>query len=132
TQTNEFSWSPDSGRIVYSSKKSGAQNLWLVSVDGANETQLTNNNDANVLFFSPVWSADGKSIAYTSKSNRAVDGKFSYGVWVFDVETKTARTIFQTENFLRLLGWAEDGKGLIIAAVNGKTPGPSLTDVVLA
>ena len=30
------------------------------------------------------------------------------------------------------MGWAEYGKGLIIAAVNGKTPGPSLTDVVLA
>ncbi len=56
-------------------------------------------------------------------TDEAVDGKFINQVWVLDVETKTARAIFQADNFLRLLGWSEDGKGLIVATVNGKVGG---------
>ena len=129
TQTSDFGWSPDSSRIVYGSKKTGAQNLWLVSADGANETQLTNNNDASIFFYSPLWSSDGKSIAYTSKPSKAVDGKFINRVWVVDVETKTARTVFQAENFLRLLGWSEDGRGLIVATVNSSPRGVPMAEI---
>ena len=129
TQTSDFGWSPDSSRIVYGSKKTGAQNLWLISADGANETQLTNNSDTDLLFYSPLWSSDGKSIAYTSKPNKAVDGKLINRVWVVDAEAKTPRTVFQSENFLRLLGWSEDGKGLIVATVYGKVGGAPLPEI---
>jgi len=129
TQASDFSWSPDSGRIVYVSRKTGAQNLWLVSADGANETQLTTNNDADISFSSPLWSSDGKSIAYTSRPRNAVDGKFINRVWVVDVETKTARTVFQAENFLRLLGWSEDGRGLIVATVNSVSRGVPMAEI---
>ena len=128
TQTSDFAWSPDSSRIVYGSKKTGAENLWLISADGANETQLTN-NDADLIFYSPLWSSDGKSIAYTSKTDKAVDGKFINRVWVVDVEAKTARTVFQADNFLRLLGWSEDEKGLIAAIVTDKVGGAPLPEI---
>ncbi len=129
TQVTEFGWSPDGGGIVYVSEKTGAKNLWLVSAEGANETQLTNNDDANILYSSPLWSADGKSIAYRSKPNKAVAGKLIYSVWAVDVETKTARTFFQAENFLRLLGWSEDGQGLIVATVKGSPRGVPMAEI---
>ena len=132
TQASDFGWSPDGGRIVYLSKQSGAQNLWLVSADGASATQLTGNDDANLNFYSPLWSADGKSIAYTSKPGKAADGKFINRVWVVDVETRAARAAFQAENFLRLLGWSEDGKGLLIASVKGKYGGAPLPEISVA
>jgi serine/threonine protein kinase/Tol biopolymer transport system component len=130
TQTSDFAWSPDSSRIVYGSQKTGTQNLWLISADGTNETQLTN-NDADILLYSPLWSSDGKSIAYTSKTNKAVDGKLINRAWVIDVETKTTRTVFQADNFLRLLGWSEDGKGLIVASVYGKVGGAPLPEIAI-
>ncbi|HVF92025.1 MAG TPA: protein kinase, partial [Blastocatellia bacterium] len=128
-QANEFSWSPEGGRIVYRSQKTGAQNLWLVSADGANDTQLTDNGDANTFLFGPVWSPGGKSIAYTSMPNKAIDGKFIFGVRVVDVETKTAHAVFQAENYLRLLGWSEDGKELIVATVKGSPRGAPMAEI---
>jgi Tol biopolymer transport system component len=131
TQTSEFSWSPDASRIVYRSQKTGAQNLWLVAADGAGDTQLTNNSDANIEFHSPLWSPDGKFIVYTAKPNKAVDGKFIYRAQVLDLATKETKEVFQAEQFLRLLGWSEDGKGLIVAVRKSNNTGSSLTEVNL-
>jgi serine/threonine protein kinase len=128
TQTSDFGWSPDGSRIVYISKKTGAQNLWLVSADGANETQITTNSNTDILLCSPLWSPDGKSIAYT-KADKTVDGKFINQVLAVDVETKTARAIFQAENFFRLLGWSEDGRGLILAIINSSPKGVPMAEI---
>ena len=128
-QASYFSWSPDSGRLAYIALKGGANNLVFVSTDGAGGTQLTNNNDAKTLLDSPLWSSDGESIAYTSKTNKAVDGKVVYGIWVINLETKTARLAFQAEYFLRLLGWSEDGRGLMVAAVNGSPRGVPMAEI---
>ncbi|HJQ26079.1 MAG TPA: protein kinase [Blastocatellia bacterium] len=128
TQTRDFGWSPDGNSIVYGSKKSGAPNLWLVSADGVNETRLTDNEEAGTLLYSPLWSADGKRIAYWSSSNKAGAGKPLNRLWVTDVETKVARAVFQAETFLRLLGWAEDGKGLIVAT-SDKAGGAPLPEI---
>jgi serine/threonine protein kinase/Tol biopolymer transport system component len=132
TQTSDFGWSPDGRRIVYRSKKSGAPNLWLVSADGANDTQVTDNRDSNLRYYSPLWSSDGKHLAYTSRPDNAVDGKMTNGVWVVDVETRTAQMVFQTENFLRLLGWSEDGKGLVVASLKGKPSAAPLPEISIA
>ncbi|MFL6276577.1 MAG: protein kinase domain-containing protein [Blastocatellia bacterium] len=129
TQASDFGWSPDGRRIVYRSKKSGAPNLWLVSADGANDTQVTNNSQADLRYYSPLWSSDGKHLAYTSRPDNAVDGKMINCVWVVDVETKTAQIVFQTDNFLRLLGWSGDGTGLIIATLKGKASAAPLPEI---
>jgi len=130
-QTSDFSWSPDSARIAYITHRGGMRNVWLVSADGSSDTQLTNNSDANLVLQSPLWSSDGKWIAYTAKLNQLVDGKLTYGLWVVNVETRESKLVLQSETFLRLLGWSENEKGLIIATVKLKTP-PSLTDVSVA
>jgi serine/threonine protein kinase len=129
-QASYISWSPDSNRIAYVANRSGASNVWLVSADGSNDAQLTNNSDAGVLLLCPLWSSDGKRIAYTSKLNKIVEGKPNYGVWVLEVETKVARVVLQSESFLRLLGWSEDEQGLVLAAVKGRV-GVALTEVSL-
>ncbi|HET8674470.1 MAG TPA: protein kinase, partial [Blastocatellia bacterium] len=128
-QARYFSWFPDSVRLAYIAQKGGANNVWFVSTDGTGDTQLTGNDDAKMLLDSPLCSSDGKSIAYMSKTNKAADGKLIYGIWVIDLETKTARTVFQAENFLRLLGWSEDGTGLIVAKVNTNPRGVPMAEI---
>jgi Tol biopolymer transport system component len=136
TQTSVFSWSPDSRRIAYVAQRSGVRNVWLVAADGSSDTQLTNNSDANLVLQSPLWSSDGKWIAYNSKTNQPVAGKLIYGVWVANVETKESRLVYQAETFLRLLGWAESEKALILVSVKGKTSEAfsdvDLTEVTIA
>jgi serine/threonine protein kinase/Tol biopolymer transport system component len=119
-QASHFSWSPDSKLIAYPAKRGGSQNIWLVAADGSSDTPLTNNSDPNLLLQSPLWSVDGKYVAYTAKSNQVVNGKVNYVVGVADANTKETKVILQAKSELRLLGWSRDSKGLILATVNGK------------
>ena len=125
-QTSYFSWSFDGSTIVYCARRSGQQNVWLVSADGSKDTQLTNNQDSGVSIYCPMWSADGKYIAYTTTQTKLV-----YEISVIDKETKDARVVFKSQTFLRLLGWSADKEHLILATVKGKTGTAYPTEVHL-
>ena len=49
---------PDGSEIVFVSDRSGGHNLWVMSVDGTDTTQITKGNDN--LYTSPEWSPDGE------------------------------------------------------------------------
>lgn len=119
-QTSDFSWSPDSSKIAYPSRRSGHSNIWIVNPDGSNNTQLTDNSDAKLYFYCPLWSADGKSIVFTSKTGvRAAEGKPAFGVWTIDAETKKSRQLTRQNSFLRSIGWSEKGDEVILASAAG-------------
>jgi len=54
-------WSPDGKRIVFTSRRSGNYELWLINRDGSGLQQLTQASGAH---YSP-WSPDGRMIAYS-------------------------------------------------------------------
>lgn len=60
------SWSPDGNRIAYNSFESdpdgGRQKIYVIGVDGSNETCLTNDSDG----YAPSWSPDGNKILFLS------------------------------------------------------------------
>ncbi|MGI9056796.1 MAG: TolB family protein, partial [Pyrinomonadaceae bacterium] len=114
-QTNDFSWSPDSNKIAYISNRSGQRNIWLVNADGSNDVQLTSNSDKNLSLSCPLWSSDGKRIAFTSKISK---GKAVFGVWTIDTDTKNSEMMIQADSFLGLIGWMQNGEGLILSSVN--------------
>jgi Tol biopolymer transport system component len=131
-QESDFSWSPDSGKIAYCSSRNGESNIWIVSADGSSDAQITDNTDPNLLVYCPVWSYDGGRIAYESTPNNASpDGTIVYTVWAADIQTKHSKVVFQSNSFLRLVGWSQGDKELILATSKGKTGRSSPTDVSL-
>ena|SRR5947209_6805019 len=57
-----LSWTPD-GKIVYSSKASGNQDIWIMEADGSNQTQLTFDAGLN---YHPSVTQDGRYVLFVS------------------------------------------------------------------
>ena len=55
-------FSPDGSEIVFVSDRSGGQNLWILSTDRSDTTQITRGNDN--LYTSPDWSPDGQYLVH--------------------------------------------------------------------
>ncbi|MDX2041672.1 MAG: protein kinase [Acidobacteriota bacterium] len=131
-QTNSFSWSLDSGKLVYPSVKNGQPNLWAVAADGSGNAQITDNNDPNQAVYCPLWSSDGKFIAYSSRLNNVPAGeKAIYSVWVTEAGTKTSKAVFQSDSFARLIGWPAETKDLILATFKGRASSARSAEVGL-
>jgi len=58
------------GRIVFHSRASGAEDLWIMNPDGSSPKQLTSQSGAN---FGPSVSSDGKYVIYTSERDGNVN-----------------------------------------------------------
>ena len=115
-QTSDFVWSPDGSKIAYISDRSGQRNIWLVDADGVSDIPLTDNSDSKISLYSPIWSSDGKRIAFTTKTNNS-EGKPTYGIRVIDTDSKKTDLIVNENSFIRLIGWAQSGNDLILASV---------------
>jgi Tol biopolymer transport system component/tRNA A-37 threonylcarbamoyl transferase component Bud32 len=120
-QASDFSWSPDGARIAYCSDKDGRIAIRLTAVDGTGDTQIANSAAQGQEVYCPLWSADGKRLAWSSKKSAGA-GKATRGVWLTDVSANTSRPVFQSESFLRLLGWSEKENELFLATQNDKEP----------
>ena len=114
-QNAYFSWSPNSAKIAYISKRNGQYNIWLANPDGSGNTQLTDNNDQNI--YCPLWSADGKQIAFTSRTGSGIKKPF-FSLSMIDAETKNVRIMTQRKTFFRLISWMPNNREIILAATD--------------
>ena len=72
--------SPDGKRVVFVSDRSGGENLWILSLDGKDTTQLTKGNDNQ--YVSPEWTPDGKYIVASRSGSLFGTAK----LWMYNVD----------------------------------------------
>jgi tricorn protease len=73
-------WSPDSRKVVYASERSGKMQIFQYDFATESETQITNAGDD----FAPVYSPDGKSIAFIRNARALI---------IYDVNSKQEREL---------------------------------------
>jgi Tol biopolymer transport system component len=101
--------SPDGDHIVFLSDSGGHGNLWVISIRRGDVRQITFENDPAVTVGVPVWSPDGRSIAFVSSKGRT---GFDFGVWLVDADGRNLRNVAK-----RGLGiaWSPDSQWLYYA-----------------
>lgn len=100
---SNVSWSPDSKKLIYSSERGGAYEIFQYDIPTETETQLTRGANQDI---APTFSPDGKTIAFV-RNGRAI--------FTYNVETKTEKELCKTFTDSAPLGgesfkWSPDGK----------------------
>lgn len=116
-QVKDYSWSPDGGRLIYCAKKEGLWNIWEIPVDGGKPRQVSNNTNPATTFSCPLFTPDGKRIAFTSGTGRTADAKKITSLMLVDGEK--AEDAFSSESAFRLIG-RKQLDGLVIAIPKDK------------
>jgi Tol biopolymer transport system component/predicted Ser/Thr protein kinase len=98
-----------SGRIVFTSKRDGNEEIYLMNGDGSGQTNLTINPASDA---APVWSPDGSEIAFVS--NR--DGDWE--IYVMNADGSQQTRLTNDPGPDSQLAWSPDGSE--IAFVSGR------------
>jgi len=134
-QAQDYQWSQDSKSIVYCARRSGISNVWRVNLDGSGETQLTDNDMADIAgpwFFSPVISHSGERIAFLRMDPG--NEKHSVRTWsIWTVDQDGTRKVFESDALLGIVGWSDSERDLIVrstTALNSETAKPTTVDLL--
>ncbi len=105
-------WSPDGKRLLFTSKESpvftAPANVFVTGADGAAATQVTHEEMG---VFSPIWSPDGKSIAYQAVKDRSAL-PIPTRIVVVDADGSDRRVVAEVPG--KPVAWTPDGKSLIL------------------
>ena len=113
------SFSPNGSEIVYTSKKSGNEEIWKMNSDGSNKTQLTHNNAS--INSRPRFSPSGDRISFFS--NKWVNGNDSLQIYTMDPNGANLDTVTSSGNNSDP-AWSPDGNEIIYAKRSGSTSKP--------
>ncbi len=107
-------FSPDGSEIVFVSDRSGGQNLWVLSADGSDTTQITRGNDN--LYTSPEWTPDGEYLV-ASRTFSPLGGAAK--PWLFHRDGGSGIALIDEPDNLKAIGPAFDPTGRYIYLARG-------------
>lgn len=94
--------SPDGKQLAYLSKLSGNYDIWVMDIDGSNQTQIT---DSNIDEGAPAWNPDGEQIVYSLEGN----------IWKVDTGSKVPAIL--KENYYNSYDPVFNPEGTMVAFV---------------
>ena len=100
---------PDGSEMAFLSDSGGHGNLWVLSSQTGELRQITFEADPGVTVGVPVWSPDGRSIAFVSSKGRS---GFDFGVWLVNPDGTNLRNV--AEQGLGM-AWSPDGQWIYYA-----------------
>jgi Tol biopolymer transport system component len=99
-------FSPDGKKVVFVSDRSGGDNVWTLSLDMRDTTQVTQGNSS--LYVSPDWSPDGKFISVARSSGLGGAAKLQ----LHHVDARGAIALSRIPATMKTVGgaWTPDGR----------------------
>jgi serine/threonine protein kinase/Tol biopolymer transport system component len=113
--------SPDDKEVAFLSDSGGHANLWVVNTESGGLRQITHEHDPNVALGVPLWSPEGRTIAFvSSRGNQGL----TFGVWLVDSDGSNLRNVANPG-----IGpaWSPDGRWVYYSTWSG----PGAVAVVL-
>jgi len=107
----------ESGRIVFTSSRTGNWELWTANPDGSNLVQLTHSPEEK---HSPAWSPNGAKIAYSTNTG---------GIWVRDAGGGNGEKVSLGHRNCDHPAWHPDGKHLVFVAYEIQGPGKEDSEI---
>ncbi len=108
---------PKTGRdIVFTSGRSGPQQVYEMTIDGGNIQRLT---DGTGEAGNPAWHPDGQRIAYAWTRGYAAG---AWNVFILDIASRQYTQLTHGEGRNEHPCWAPDGKHLVFASTRGGRP----------
>jgi TolB protein len=102
----EAAFSPDGTQIAYMTNYSvgdGTGEIWVMNADGSDQRRLTDNRRDDRL---PVWSPDGRKIAFTS----TLEDRSGTDVYLYDLDTDELRLLTHQPGHNYGPTWSPDGE----------------------
>lgn len=103
----------DNSLLVFSSDRSGSQEIWTTDLDGSNPRKLTGETGDKT---DPGLSPDGNHVVYVNRHPEA------WELWIVSIDGTNPRKLTSLNGFIRNPSWSRDEKRIVFSFAREEEP----------